>query len=189
MHKTLETERLILRGWRPEDLNDLYEYAKRPSMAMGGWKPHANKRASLRALKSFIKEDDRWAIVLKENEKVIGQLRLYPDKNRGQFSARHSAYLINYALSEDYWGKGYMTEAVKRVIDYAFDEMRIELLGVSHRPDNIRSKRVIERCGFQYDGVIENGIKNYDGQVFDCVCYSILRRWEENDANTPGEHK
>jgi len=186
MHKTLETDRLILRGWRREDLNDLHEYAKNPSMAMGGWKPHANKRASLRALKSFIKEDDRWAIVLKENDEVIGQLRLHPDKNRGQFSARNSAYAINYALSEDYWGNGYMTEAVKRVISYAFDEMHIELLGVSHYPHNDRSRRVIERCGFHYDGIIENkGRKNVNGQVFDGVCYSILRRRGETMQMRP----
>ncbi|MDR2687016.1 MAG: GNAT family N-acetyltransferase [Oscillospiraceae bacterium] len=37
--KTLETERLILRGWKLEDLDDLCEYAKNPSMAMGGWRP------------------------------------------------------------------------------------------------------------------------------------------------------
>jgi len=175
--KTLETQRLVLRGWRPADLDDLYEYAKNPSMAMGGWKPLKNIHQARRTLKSFIKEDDRWAIVLKENEKVIGQLRLRPDKNRGQFSARNSAYAINYALSEDYWGKGYMTEAVRRVITYAFDEMKIELLGVSHYPHNVRSKRVIEKCGFHYDGIIENkGHKDANGQVFDSVCYSILRR-------------
>jgi len=188
MYKTLETERLILRGWRREDVDDLYEYAKSPSMAMGGWKPQANKRASRRALKSFIKEDDRWAIVLKENEKVIGQLRLRTDKNRGQFSARNSAYAINYALSEEYWGKGYMTEAVKRVVKYAFDEMHIELLTAGHFPHNIRSRRVLEKCGFQYEGTIEQRYKRYDGQIFDSVIHSILRRRGENDANAPSRH-
>jgi len=177
MYKALETDRLILRGWRREDVDDLYEYAKNPSMAMGGWKPLKNIRQARRTLKSFIKEDDRWAIVLKENEKVIGQLRLRADKNRGQFSARNSAYAINYALSEGYWGKGYMTEAVKRVITYAFDEMNIELLGVSHKRFNERSRRVIERCGFHYDGIIEyKGRKVANDPNYDSLCYSILRR-------------
>ena len=88
-----------------------------------------NIHQARRTLKSYIKEDDRWAIVLKENGKVIGQLRLYPDENRGQYSARNSAKLVNYPLSEAYWGRGYMTEAVKRVVKYVFDEMHVELLG------------------------------------------------------------
>ena len=173
--ETIETQRLILRGWRPADLDDLYEYAKNPSMAMGGWKPLENIRQARRTLKSYIKEDDRWAVVLKESGKVIGQLRLYPDENRGQYSARNSARLVNYALSEDYWGKGYMTEAVKRVVKYAFEEMNTELLGAFTTPDNIRSKRVIEKCGFQYEWTIAQGNKRYDGQVFDAVCYHILK--------------
>ena len=130
----------------------------------------------MRVLKSFMKENDRWAIALKETGKAVGAVRLNPDKNRGQFSERNSAFGINYFLAETHWGKGYMTEAVQRVVDYAFDELNAELLGVSHRPGNDRSKRVIEKCGFHYDGTIERGIQNYDGQMFDCVCYSILRR-------------
>jgi putative acetyltransferase len=173
---TIETERLILRGWKLEDLDDFHEYAKNPNVGpMAGWEPHSSKEVSLNALKSFIEEDDRWAIVLKENRKVIGTLRIYSDENRGKFSERNSAKLITYVLSPDYWGKGYMTETVKRVVKYAFDEMNIELLTAFHFPHNIRSKRVIEKCGFQYEVTIEQGYKNYDGQIFDSVCHSILK--------------
>jgi len=184
MYKTLETQRLILREWRRGDVDDLYEYAKNHTE---GWKPHASRDVSLRTLKEFIEEDDTWAIALKTSGKVIGQLRLYPDENRGQFSARNSAKLINYALSEAYWGKGYMTEAVKRIVAYAFDEMHIELLTAWHVPYNIRSRRVLEKCGFQYEGTIEQGNKRYDGQVFDSVIHSILRRRGENDAQAAGQ--
>jgi len=180
----LETQRLLLRGWLPADLDDLYEYAKHHTE---GWEPHASREVSLLALQKFIEEDDTWAIVLKESGKVIGQLRLYPDENRGQFSARNSAKLLNYTLSEAYWGKGYMTEAVTRVVEYAFDEMHIELLTAFHVPHNLRSRRVLEKCGFQYEGTIEQGHKRYDGQVFDSVLHSILRRRGENDANTSSQ--
>lgn len=69
-------------------------------------------------------------------------------------------------------------EAVKRVITYAFDEVNVEFLGVFTTHDNVRSKRVIERCGFQYEGENER-----------FVCYSILRRWGENDANTSSQRE
>jgi [ribosomal protein S5]-alanine N-acetyltransferase len=170
--KTLETERLILRGWQLDDLDDLYEYAKNPNVGtMAGWEPHSSKDISLNVLKSFIEQDNRWAIVLKENEKVIGSLRIHPDENRGKYYAKY----LNYELSADYWDQGYMTEAVKRVIKYAFEEMNIDLLTVFHSPDNVRSKRVIEKCGFQYEVTIKNGHKKFDGQMLDSVCYSIIK--------------
>lgn len=51
--KSIDTGRLILRGWLLDDLNDLYEYAKNPQVGpMAGWKPHSSKEESLNALKS-----------------------------------------------------------------------------------------------------------------------------------------
>lgn len=168
----LDTERLILRGWQLEDLDDLYEYAKNPNVGpAAGWKPHSNKVVSLELLESYIEKDDRWAIVLKENKKVIGSLRIHPDENRGKYYAKS----INYDLSPKFWGKGYMTEAVKCVVKYAFEEMHIDLLSVFHYPRNISSKRVIEKSGFQYEITLKQTSKRYDGQVFDVVCYSILK--------------
>lgn len=170
--KNIVTERLILRGWQLEDLDDLYEYAKNPNVGpMAGWEPHSSKEVSLDVLNSFIENDEIWAIVLKENGKVIGSLKIYPDENRGKYNAKY----IGFVLSADYWGKGYMTEAVKRVIKYVFEEMNIDLLSVFHYPHNIPSKRVIEKCGFQYEVTLKQTQKIYDGQIFDSVCYSILK--------------
>lgn len=153
-------------------MDDFFDYAKNPDTGvMQGWKPHLNKEETLYTLKSYIKDDDRWAIALKENNKVIGSVRLYPDENRGKYYAKY----INYVLSSDYWNNGYMTEAVKRVIKYAFDEVNVDLLSAFHYPHNIRSKRVIEKCGFKYEVTIKQGNKIYDGQIFDTVCYYILK--------------
>ncbi len=170
--KTLETERLILRKWQLEDLDGLYEFAKKPCVGpMAGWKPHESKEESLGVLKYYIDNDDRWAIVIKESSKVIGMVNIKPDNNRGKYYAK----LLSFALSPDYWGNGYMTEAVKRVVKYVFEEMNIDILTAFHYPLNIRSKRVIEKCGFKYEGTIEQGSKIYDGQVFDSVCHSIMK--------------
>lgn len=170
--KTIETERLILRDWQIEDLDDLYEYAKNPNVGpMSGWEPHSSKEMSLNILKHYIEKDERWAIELKDNRKVIGSIKLCADENRGKYKAKY----ISFVLSFDYWGKGYATEAVKRVVAYVFEEMDIDLLSAFHFPHNNRSKRVIEKCGFQYEITIKQGKKIYDGQVFDTVCYSILK--------------
>ena len=178
--KTLETGRLILRGWQLSDLDDYHEYAKNPNIgSMAGWKPHTDKEESLAQLKLFIGNDDAWAIVLKENEKTIGHLKMTADENRGKFSERGSAKLISYALSENYWAKGYMTEAVRKVVEYVFNEKGVELLTAFHSPHNVSSRHVLEKCGFEYECIIEQGYKNYDGQYFDSICHSILK---------PGSH-
>lgn len=179
----LETERLILRGWQPEDLDDLYEYTKNQDAGvMQGWEPHSSRDVSLGVLNSFIKSNETWAIVLKENQKVIGHIKIYPDENRGKYLAKY----ISYALSVDYWGKGYMTEAAKRIIKYAFDEMKIDILTAFHYPHNTHSKRVIEKCGFRYEATIRQGQTIYDGQVFDTICYSILREDYLHDLQCDG---
>lgn len=172
--KRLETERLILRDWRLDDLDDLYEYAKNKSFGvLTGWKPHENKEESAKALDGFISDtkNDRFAIVLKNTGKVIGAVNLSPDENRGKYYAKY----INYVLGTDYWGSGYMTEAVRRMIRYAFEELNIDLLSAFHYPHNVRSKHVIERCGFEYEITIKQGATIYDGQVFDTVCYSLFK--------------
>ena len=169
--ESLETPRLVFRKWRMTDAEDLFDIMKSPSVIMGGWKPHSDINMSIEVLKEYVESDERWAIELKNNGKVIGSIRVYPDTNRGKFYAKS----INYVLSEEYRGNGYMTEAVRRMIKYLFEEKNVDLISAFHYPDNIKSKKVLENCGFEYEITIENGSQRYDGQVFDSICYSILK--------------
>lgn len=169
--ESLETPRLVLRKWRMTDAEDLFDIMKSPSVIMGGWKPHSDINMSVEVLKEYVESDERWAIELKSNGKVIGSIRVYPDTNRGKFYAKS----INYVLSEEYRGNGYMTESVRRIIKYLFEENNVDLISAFHYPDNIKSKKVLENCGFEYEITIENGTQRYDGQAFDSICYSILK--------------
>lgn len=168
--KAFETERLFLREWQKNDVEDLFDIMKNPSVTIGGWKPHSNINTSIEVLNEYIESDERWAVELRDTGKVIGSIRVYPDNNRGKLFAK----TINYVLSEDYLGNGYMTEAVKRIIEYLFEELNIDLLSAFHYPNNDKSKKVLEKCGFEYEITIEQGSTRYDGQVFDAVCYPIL---------------
>jgi RimJ/RimL family protein N-acetyltransferase len=60
---------------------------------------------------------------------------------------------IGYWLGAPYWGKGYATEAVRAVIDYAFSELDHEALQAGARVTNPASRRILEKCGFQWTGV------------------------------------
>lgn len=171
--KAMETERMILRPWRMEDLDDFYEYAKNPDVGPNaGWAPHKDKEESLKILQSFIKSDEVRAIVYKENGKVIGSIGVHRDEKRAEDI---NAKMIGYVLSEDYWGKGLMTEAVKEVIRYLFEEVKLDIISIYHYPFNGRSKRVIEKCGFKYEGTLKMASKIYNGNIYDDVCYSIIK--------------
>lgn len=170
--KELQTERLILRSWTLEDLDDFYEYAQ--SLEVGpdaGWPPHKSREESQKILKSFIKNDEVWAVEYKENGKVIGSIGLHKDEMRTGINSK----MLGYVLSQDYWGRGIMTEAAKKVIEYGFKEKGLDLISVVHFRFNYRSKRVIEKCGFKYEGTLRKGQKLFDGRIVDLVCYSMLK--------------
>jgi putative acetyltransferase len=170
--KTLETERLILRPFQETDLEDLYEYAKSSNVGPhAGWPPHQSREETNRIIQMFIKDDDVWALVYKENNKMIGSLGLHTDRLRSAEDVR----MLGYVLREDYWGLGLTAEASRAAINYAFEELGISLLSVHHYPFNLQSKRVIEKCGFLYEGTLRHAAKIYDGSIYDLVCYSMTR--------------
>lgn len=170
--KVIETNRMVLRPWKIEDLDDLYEYARNPKIGpCAGWKPHENKEESLKILQSFIEGNEVRAIVLKENDKVIGSVGVHFDKKRDLVNAK----MIGYVLSEAYWGKGLMSEAVGKLIDYLFTEEKLDMITCYHYPFNLRSKGVIKKCGFTYEGTLRLASQIYDGSFHDDVCYSITK--------------
>lgn len=175
--KTIETGRLILRDWNVDDLDDLYEYARNPNVGPhGGWKPHESKAESLEIMHTlFIDKYDSWAIVYKENGKVIGSIGYETDCKRPDTNCKE----LGYAMSEDYWGKGIMTEAAKAVLGHGFEEMELDMVSIYRNPQNIRSGRVIEKCGFVYEGILRKAYKIYDGSIRDVACYSMTK--EEYD--------
>ena len=80
---------------------------------------------------------------------------------------------IEYVLSKDYWGLGLMTECVKKILEYGFFILNLDIITVSHFKENIRSKRVIEKCGFVYEGTLRKSSLLYNGTLKDKCLYSL----------------
>ena len=97
----------------------------------------------------FIKHKKTFALEYKG--KVIGSLGIeeYSEENYPELDALLGRE-IGYVLSKAYWGQGLMPEAVKAVIDWLFHEVRLDFIIVGHFDRNAQSKRVVEKCGFQY---------------------------------------
>ena len=147
---TLKTDRLILRPWRESDLNDFYEYASVDGVGqMAGWNPHRNVEESKIILSHFI--EGKHVFALEYQGKVIGSLGVeeYNEENYPELDALKGRE-IGYVLSKHYWGQGLMPEAVKAVINWLFFEENCDFIIVGHFDRNAQSRRVIEKCGFQY---------------------------------------
>lgn len=169
--KRLETERVILRPWRKEDAGDLFTYASTPKIGpMAGWKPHESLEESEKILEMFMKENDTWALELKEIHHVVGSVGLHDSKREGISYDRE----IGYVLSEDYWGQGIIVEAVKAVLAYAFIELQMDTLIVAHFDFNHQSKRVIEKLGFEHFAHTTTR-RRYDGKQLDEEVYLMTR--------------
>ena len=160
----LETDRLILRAWEITDLDDFFEYASVEGVGeKAGWEHHKSKDKSLEILKMFIEEKKVFAIVLKENQKVIGSIGIEElseelDKDLDNLVGRE----LGYVLNKDYWNKGIMKEAVSKVVDYCFNTLKLNFLMASYFNHNIVSKKVLEKLNFKFykDIIIETRYNN-----------------------------
>ena len=149
--RILETERIILRSFRDEDIDDFYAYASIPGVGeRTGWHHHRNRDESRRILTFFMNDDKDWAVSLREIGRVIGSLGV--DEYDTALLPELSPYkgrAIGYVLGKDYWGRGLATEAVKAVTQCLFNESGLDFLTLTYYDFNTQSKRVSEKCGFR----------------------------------------
>lgn len=179
--KTLETKRLWLRELQDTDVNDMYEYAKSPVIGpAAGWKPHETIEETAKILTMLKEGNEAWAIVDKATGKMIGTYGLHSKSDRNIETAR----MVGYVLSEAYWGQGLIVEATEAVLKFAFDILGMDIISVIHYPCNVQSRRVIEKCGFRYEGTLRMAARLYDGSICDHVCYSMTKD-EWNKRNRP----
>lgn len=146
--KQLETERLILRRYRMEDADDMFaNWVTDPEVVrFWDWKPHQDIAETKSLLRSWINEYEKddyyhWVIVCKNNMQAIGYIYLDSIDNLECSGAVH------YLLSKVYWNQGLMSEACKRIIKYAFQEVGFNRIYSYHHSDNAASGKVMQKSG------------------------------------------
>ncbi|NCC83451.1 MAG: N-acetyltransferase [Clostridia bacterium] len=149
---TIQTERLLLRAFREDDLADFYAYASVPGVGeMAGWPHHTSLEISAGILRSFIEGREIFAIIDQAGGRLIGSLGLHCSwANDDERYATLKAKEIGYVLAKDFWGQGLMPEAVRAVVAYCFYSLGLDALTCSHFLTNPQSARVIEKCGFTF---------------------------------------
>lgn len=145
----LKTNRLTLRSFHQNDLDDFFRYASIDGVGqMAGWKPHESKIETQVVLDSFIKKKKTLALEYQGN--VIGSLGIeeYDVKQFPEMKMKKGRQ-IGFVLAKEYWGNGLMVEAVKEVVRYLFEEVGLDFILCGHFIRNHQSQRVQEKCGFK----------------------------------------
>lgn len=168
----IDLKRVYLRNFMFCDLLDVHHYSINPNIGPNaGWAPHRNIEETRSVLLEFTRNRDLFAIIDKTSNRCIGQIGLHKDYKRDDPNCK----MIGYVLDEPYWGKGIMSEVVQGLISYVFTNSSITLLSIYHYPFNNRSRRVIEKCGFKFEGILRNGSYLYNGMIVDDYCYSLKK--------------
>lgn len=165
----LETERLIIRRPKPEDVEDILQFRNSEFVL----KYNCMRIYSREDIISRILPDPHaLAIVKKETGKVIGMISVEDDSVR---SPSIPSKELSYYLCEQETRKGYMREALQAVIRHLFTQENMECIGVRVFTDNEASNRLALALGFHKEGVVRRCVKAYKDVIYDDTLYSLLR--------------
>lgn len=165
------TERLILRQFTYNDIQDIIEIVSHPSVAR-----ITNIEANESEVKKYIDKQESYqpfekdkyydlAIERKKDGKVIGLL--------GLMCENHKQGLIGWALGVDYRGNGYVTEGAKSLITYGFSELDLHRIYAKTSNINTASWKVMERVGMRKEARLREA-EFRDGDWIDVLIYAIL---------------
>lgn len=151
----METERLILRPWRDDDMDDarsLFKYASDPNVGpSASWPAHATIEDSLRAIRDVLSGPEIYAVVLKETDEPIGSIGLESLSETVNPDRREPAGMreIGYWIGEPYWGQGLIPEAGREMLRHGFEDLRLTAIWGTHNVDNRKSSRVMDKLGLK----------------------------------------
>jgi ribosomal-protein-alanine N-acetyltransferase len=160
---------------RPEDAKDVFEYASDPEVPKYSvWQPHQSIGDSQKFLDSVIEQYKShqvtaWGVEHKQDRKLIGTCGFNSwiiEDNRAE---------IGYALSRQYWGCGYMPEAVREVVAFGFHKMGLNRIEARCQVENTASARVMEKVGMEFEGILREQAFT-KGSYKDMKIYSLLKR-------------
>lgn len=171
---SLETERLILRRFTPDDADAMFRnWAGDPEVTRFlSWPTHTDVSVSRAVIDSWTKEYEKpnyysWAIVLKEINEPIGSI--------SAVFCRDDLRLveIGYCIGQKWWHRGYTSEALAELIRFFFEDVGMNRIEAKHDPRNPNSGKVMLKCGMKYEGTTRQDFINNQG-ICDSARYAIL---------------
>jgi len=168
-------QRIDIRKLRPADADDIYRHVKVKGVAR--WTlalPYPYPKDG--AIKHIRQQQRLWrlgktysfAIVSQDTGLPIGAVAL------NRVDTKHRCAEAGYWLGKKYWGKGIMTEALRLLLQFGFEELKLYRIFAMAMGPNIGSRRVLEKCRFTQEGILRQAVLRY-GKRRDFINYGILR--------------
>ena len=168
----LQTERLILSQLEEKDIPFIVELLQHrifSDLTSNIPYPYVENdaRSWVEMSKEAFENNTGYTFAIRNKEgQIIGAIGLHDrDDDKAE---------LGYWIGIPYWNKGYVTEAAKGIIDFGFDELKLNKIFATHFLHNPASGRIMEKAGMEQEAVLIKEVKK-DGEYFDLVRYCILK--------------
>ncbi|PWW28758.1 GNAT family N-acetyltransferase [Chryseobacterium sp. AG844] len=168
----LQTERLILSQLEEKDIPFIVELLQHrifSDLTSNIPYPYVENdaRSWVEMSKEAFENNTGYTFAIRNKEgQIIGAIGLHDrDDDKAE---------LGYWIGIPYWNKGYVTEAAKGIIDFGFDELKLNKIFATHFLHNPASGRIMEKIGMKKEAVLIKEVKK-DGEYFDLVRYCILK--------------
>lgn len=162
-----------LRTWQHDDLDNLVKNANNPKIAErltdAFPSPYTIEKGK-EFLDRVMRQDPCEILAIDLNGKAIGNIGIHPQSDVNRLNAE-----LGYFIGEEYWGNGYAVDAIRQMVDYAFQNFPIERIFARPFGSNLASQRVLEKAGFKLEARI-NGILIKNGKIEDELIYAVRKK-------------
>lgn len=170
--EALETERLQLKNLSADDGDFMLKQFSTDAVNeyLYDAEPFQNLQEAVDLINYFTRPEPRtlhrWILVLKDSGEKIGTCGFH------NWDRENNCAEIGYDMQPEFWGKGYMSEALKAILAFAKDKMKVKRIDANIYPDNLGSVKLVERYGFRFNG--ETSICVFRGKEYLHRVYSLM---------------
>ncbi len=161
-----------LRKWQPSDLESLVKHANNYNIArfLTDQFPHPYTiQDGERFLENVLSHDPAKILAIVVQGEAVGSIGVFPQQDIHCVNAE-----MGYWLSEEWWGRGIMSAAIRRMVDYGFSTFTVDRIFARPFGSNTASQRVLQKAGFRLEARFEKTLLK-NGELLDELVYGIRR--------------